>query len=56
MHTEEPVGTVGYSCAFANNSKFGRVVKAVALGAILERGMGSNPIACNFVNNKHLCY
>jgi hypothetical protein len=27
--------------------KFGRVVKALALGASLERGMGSNPIACN---------
>ena len=26
--------------------KFGRVVKALALGASLERGMGSNPIAC----------
>jgi hypothetical protein len=29
-------------------SKFGRVVKALALGASLERGMGSNPIACIF--------
>jgi hypothetical protein len=28
------------------DSKFGRVVKALALGASLERGMGSNPIAC----------
>ena len=28
--------------------KFGRVVKAVALGAILVRGRGSNPLACNF--------
>ena len=27
--------------------KFGRVVKALALGASLERGMGSNPIACS---------
>ena len=27
-------------------SKFGRVVKALALGASLERGMGSNPIVC----------
>jgi hypothetical protein len=27
--------------------KFGRVVKALALGASLARGMGSNPIACN---------
>ena len=26
--------------------KFGRVVKAVALGAILVRGRGSNPLAC----------
>jgi len=26
--------------------KFGRVVKALALGASLARGMGSNPIAC----------
>ena len=26
--------------------EFGRVVKALALGASLERGMGSNPIAC----------
>jgi hypothetical protein len=25
---------------------FGRVVKALALGASLERGMGSNPIGC----------
>ena len=30
-------------------SKFGRVVKALALGASLERGMGSNPIACIFL-------
>ena len=30
--------------------KFGRVVKAVALGAILVRGRGSNPLACtNFL-------
>ena len=29
-----------------SNCKFGRVVKALALGASLERGMGSNPIAC----------
>ena len=28
--------------------KFGRVVKAVALGAILVRGRGSNPLACIF--------
>ena len=26
--------------------KFGRVVKALALGASLERGTGSNPVAC----------
>ena len=29
------------------NRKFGRVVKALALGASLERGTGSNPVACN---------
>ena len=29
-------------------SKFGRVVKALALGASLERGTGSNPVACIF--------
>ena len=29
-------------------SKLGRVVKALALGASLERGAGSNPAACNF--------
>ena len=28
--------------------KFGRVVKALALGASLERGVGSNPTACTF--------
>ena len=28
--------------------KFGRVVKALALGASLERGTGSNPVACRF--------
>lgn len=31
----------------SRSSKFGRVVKALALGASLERGMGSNPIACS---------
>ena len=36
-----PMGTF-----FVQHSKFGRVVKALALGASLERGMGSNPIAC----------
>jgi hypothetical protein len=30
-------------------SKFGRVVKALPLGASLERGTGSNPVACNFL-------
>ena len=29
--------------------KFGRVVKALALGASLARGMGSNPIACTLL-------
>jgi hypothetical protein len=29
-----------------DRGKFGRVVKAVALGAILVRGRGSNPLAC----------
>ena len=28
------------------NCNFGRVVKAVALGAILARGVGSNPTGC----------
>jgi hypothetical protein len=28
--------------------KFGRVVKALALGANLERGTGSNPVTCTF--------
>ena len=28
--------------------KLGRVVKALALGANLVRGTGSNPVACNF--------
>ena len=32
-----------------HSRKFGRVVKALALGASLERGMGSNPIACIFL-------
>ena len=31
---------------FPRRCNFGRVVKALALGASLERGMGSNPIAC----------
>ena len=31
-----------------NESKFGRVVKALALGGSLERGTGSNPVACSF--------
>ena len=35
--------------------KFGRVFKAVALCAILERGMGSNPIACNLVHSFLTC-
>ena len=30
------------------DSNFGRVVKAVALGAILVRGVGSNPTGCSF--------
>ena len=33
---------------FVDVCKFGRVVKALALGASLERGTGSNPVACNF--------
>ena len=36
------------TCGRFEDSKFGRVVKALALGASLERGMGSNPIACRF--------
>ena len=31
---------------FRRSCNFGRVVKALALGASLERGMGSNPIGC----------
>ena len=31
---------------FPRRCNFGRVVKALALGASLERGMGSNPIGC----------
>jgi hypothetical protein len=42
--------TIDYKIVFAQQRcvwcKFGRVVKALALGASLERGMGSNPIAC----------
>ena len=33
------------------NRKFGRVVKALALGASLERGVGSIPTACSFLSN-----
>ena len=33
----------------SDSSKFGRVVKALALGASLERGTGSNPVACIFL-------
>ena len=35
-----------FALDFSCGGKFGRVVKALALGASLERGMGSNPIAC----------
>jgi hypothetical protein len=51
---ESPLG-LNFAYRFTRNllsrvhvdCKFGRVVKALALGASLERGMGSNPIACN---------
>ena len=33
-------------------SKLGRVVKALALGASLERGTGSNPVACTVLQKK----
>ena len=35
-----------FALDFSCGGKFGRVVKALALGASLARGMGSNPIAC----------
>lgn len=51
---ESPQGLVeqsffGLRTLLADNTrrrKFGRVVKALALGASPARGMGSNPIAC----------
>ena len=43
---ESPLGLLIFSHSKVLWSKFGRVVKALALGASLERGMGSNPIAC----------
>ena len=32
--------------------KLGRVVKALALGASLERGTGSNPVACSLFRTR----
>ena len=44
---ESPLGLLNFFFGWiGQGSKFGRVVKALALGASLERGMGSNPIAC----------
>ena len=46
---ESPLGLLNFFFGWiGQGSKFGRVVKALALGASLERGMGSNPIACIF--------
>ena len=43
------VPTAGGWRGSRQESKFGRVVKALALGASLARGMGSNPIACTLL-------
>ena len=51
---ESPLGLFFFAVALfgclllriPSSSKFGRVVKALALGASLERGRGSNPLAC----------
>ena len=40
---------------FTTLCKFGRVVKALALGASLERGVGSNPTACTFFECVCVC-
>ena len=53
LHTHEVTSSILVSSTFFGSllirgRKFGRVVKAVALGAILVRGRGSNPLACNF--------
>jgi hypothetical protein len=50
-HTHEVTSSILVSSTFfafvsVDGRKFGRVVKAVALGAILVRGRGSNPLAC----------
>ena len=37
------VSSILTGCNFSHVRKFGRVVKALALGASLERGTGSNP-------------
>lgn len=50
-HQTSNLGVAGSSPAcgtFFYVGKLGRVVKALALGASLERGTGSNPVACNF--------
>jgi hypothetical protein len=45
-------------CAKFSVRNFGRVVKALALGASLARGTGSNPVGCkrpfNLVDLRHL--
>ena len=53
LHTHEVTSSILVSSTFfcfvfRHGRKFGRVVKAVALGAILVRGRGSNPLACIF--------
>ena len=55
-HQTSNLGVAGSSPAwgsFCDQSKLGRVVKALALGASLERGTGSNPVACNFYHHVH---
>ena len=41
-----------YFSLLKHGSVFGRVVKAVALGAILVRGTGSNPVARMIFSDK----
>lgn len=50
-HQTSNLGVAGSSPAWGNflERKLGRVVKALALGASLERGTGSNPVACIFL-------
>jgi hypothetical protein len=47
-HEFDPRFEYFFLLLYNRRRKFGRVVKAVALGAILVRGRGSNPLACIF--------